>query len=59
MADSQTNLVAKTKLYATSDTKFYFHYADVSLEFIKGADGKPAKFVIRQDGKDYIWIRIL
>jgi len=57
MADSPTNLAGKTKLYPASNTKFYFHYADINLEFVNGADGKPLKFVVHQDGKDYNWKR--
>ena len=55
MADSPTNLVAKTQLYPASNTKFDFHYADINLEFVNGTDGKPVKLVVHQDGKDYDW----
>jgi len=58
MAYSPTNMVAKTKLYPASDTKFYFHYADVNLDFVKGGDGKPVKLVVHQDGKDFDWKKI-
>lgn len=58
MAESATNLVTKIKLYPASGTKFYFHYADVYLDFIKGADGKPVKLVVHQDGKDFDWKKI-
>ncbi len=58
MADSQTNLVTKTALYATSNNKFLFHLGDISLEFIKGADGKVSKFIVHEAGKDYDWIKM-
>lgn len=58
MADSPTNLVAKTKLYPASNTKFYFHYADINLDFVNGPDSKTTKLVVHQDGKDYDWKKI-
>ena len=57
MADSKTNLAAKTRLYATGDTKFLLHLGEISLEFIKGADGSISKFVVHENGKDYDWIK--
>jgi hypothetical protein len=58
MADSKTNLDAKTTLYALSETKFSFHIGEITLEFIKEAGDKVSKFVVQQDGKDYDWKKI-
>ncbi|MDB5089552.1 MAG: hypothetical protein JWR09_3546 [Mucilaginibacter sp.] len=58
MADSKTNLEAKTTLYALSETKFSFHIGEIALEFIKEAGDKVSKFVVHQDGKNYDWKKI-
>jgi len=58
MADSQTNLQAKTPLYALSTTKFSLRMGDITFEFIKGADGKISKFVAYQAGKNYDWKKV-
>ena len=58
MAESQTNLQAKTPLYALSTNKFSLRMGDITFEFIKGADGKISKFVGYQSGKNYDWKRV-
>lgn len=58
MAESPTNLPGKTMLYGQSDTRFLFHIRDVALEFVKGADGTVAKFVVYEDGKAYDWKKV-
>jgi len=55
VADSQTNLQAKTPMYALSATRFSLRMGDITFDFIKGADGKISKFVAYQAGKNYDW----
>ena len=57
MADSKTNLAAKTALYALSETRFSFHIGEITMEFEKAPDGTVSKFIVHENGKDYDWIR--
>ena len=57
MADSKTNLATKTILYAISETKFSFHIAEITMEFVKSPDGEVTKFIVHENGKDYDWIK--
>ena len=57
MADSKTNLPAKTALHALSETKFSFHIGDITLEFVKNTGGRVSKFVVHENAKDYDWIK--
>ena len=57
MADSKTNLPAKTEIYAVNNSTFIFHFGDITMQFIKDTSGKVNKFMVHQDGKDYDWLK--
>ncbi|SHM57596.1 DUF3471 domain-containing protein [Mucilaginibacter sp. OK098] len=57
MADSKTNLAAKTALYTLSEHKFSFHIGEITMEFKKGPGGIVSKFIVHENGKDYDWIK--
>jgi len=57
MADSKTNLPAKTTLYAFGENKFSFHIGEITMEFEKGPNSIVRKFIVHENGKDYDWIK--
>ena len=57
MADSKTNLAAKTALYTLGENKFSFHIGEITMEFEKAPGGTVRKFIVHENGKDYDWIK--
>jgi hypothetical protein len=52
-AESPTEHLAKTNLYAIDDSHFYLKIMDTRIEFKKGPDGKVIKAVLDDEGEHY------
>jgi serine-type D-Ala-D-Ala carboxypeptidase/endopeptidase len=42
----------KAQLFPESETKFFYKIVDAQIEFVKGTDGKVAKLILHQNGRD-------